>query len=669
MGRSLLGQVLKRYGAPRMSAADSAARHKQFRQAFIDAHPLLDPDRTPNVTDDPLSVAVVGAGFAGLATAYFLQQQGLTVTVFEKENTVGGRVSSLSGTDFMAGRTVEFGAELIGANHILWLQLAQRFGLSMSMISSEDALARELLFPIEQFTVADDQGDGQITVNIDQDLSNQIEKLRDEIIEDANKYIDNVNQPWTASGLPYTTLKAAINDYAKKLKLSRSDEVIAFLSYEYENNNTVAVDDQSYLAILTAIKGQSFGDFDPDKDSEVFRCANGNQELSIRLQNAIEANKKQTEDAVFMAKSVTSIKPCADDATKVNVSWVIENETGTDTYDYVVLAVPTAAYDGDDPINVDPQLLGGKSLSDFKVTHGPAAKLIVPFSERSWITNDLVPSGPLTDDSESNSTSYGLMWETTDQQYAIPGSDEAQFGVSVFAGNHSAQNLMTDQPGCLNAITKKLNLDTTPATYKESDYRQVGYSCPTYQDTDEASTVWKKIYAQNTDGNSRLLLAGEHTSTTFFGFMEGALQSGLRVAELIGSRFRSADGPDAAKTPYSLALLEFGGNVYLSYKGDSHPNLYVQSTENPSNSDSWSNNPYIQGLQTRAETTLVSCEGTLYVFFCKGSDSEDSGPPAYATYDAEKDAWGSANIIPDNGPTSARLPAHSAVAFLRLFAE
>lgn len=42
-----------------------------------------------------LKIAVIGAGLAGLTSAYRVQQAGLKVDVFEASNRVGGRVFSV----------------------------------------------------------------------------------------------------------------------------------------------------------------------------------------------------------------------------------------------------------------------------------------------------------------------------------------------------------------------------------------------------------------------------------------------------------------------------------------------------------------------------------------------------------------------------------------------
>jgi monoamine oxidase len=73
-------------------------------------------------------VLVIGAGFAGLASAFELQGMGYDVEVLEARSRVGGRV--LTFRDWIPGKLVEGGAELIGSNHLTWLRYAAHFGLS-----------------------------------------------------------------------------------------------------------------------------------------------------------------------------------------------------------------------------------------------------------------------------------------------------------------------------------------------------------------------------------------------------------------------------------------------------------------------------------------------------------------------------------------------------------
>lgn len=75
------------------------------------------------------SIAVVGAGAAGLACADRLREAGILATIYEAQaNRVGGRVRSLPGV--FPGRTIELGGEVIDYWHATILKYVQRFGLT-----------------------------------------------------------------------------------------------------------------------------------------------------------------------------------------------------------------------------------------------------------------------------------------------------------------------------------------------------------------------------------------------------------------------------------------------------------------------------------------------------------------------------------------------------------
>ena len=76
------------------------------------------------------SMAIVGAGLAGLNAAYQLQKVGVYADVYEASNRAGGRV--LSRTGLVAdGLVTEIGAEFINTDHDDMIALANEFGLSL----------------------------------------------------------------------------------------------------------------------------------------------------------------------------------------------------------------------------------------------------------------------------------------------------------------------------------------------------------------------------------------------------------------------------------------------------------------------------------------------------------------------------------------------------------
>lgn len=73
-------------------------------------------------------VIVIGAGFAGLAAAYRLKQNGCQVVVVESRNRVGGRVFSHQ-IDNEEDLVIELGAEWVGASHERMISMCNEFGL------------------------------------------------------------------------------------------------------------------------------------------------------------------------------------------------------------------------------------------------------------------------------------------------------------------------------------------------------------------------------------------------------------------------------------------------------------------------------------------------------------------------------------------------------------
>lgn len=84
----------------------------------------------------PPSIAIVGAGLAGLATAYRLQQFGFEPTVFEANERVGGRVFTVR--DFTSGgMPLEVGGEFILPGHRNILKLADELGVALEELDDE----------------------------------------------------------------------------------------------------------------------------------------------------------------------------------------------------------------------------------------------------------------------------------------------------------------------------------------------------------------------------------------------------------------------------------------------------------------------------------------------------------------------------------------------------
>ena len=150
MSRSLYAPLHRTWGE-RPSAAERRHRAQerivQLRDRYqIEGDEGCEPYSRRGRGRQP-SLIVIGAGFAGLMTAYMLSNN-FRVTVLEARSRVGGRVHSL--IDRGSKRVVEAGGELVGYNHPNWLMLAREFDLGLLTLTSDDAMASlELQMPME----------------------------------------------------------------------------------------------------------------------------------------------------------------------------------------------------------------------------------------------------------------------------------------------------------------------------------------------------------------------------------------------------------------------------------------------------------------------------------------------------------------------------------------
>ena len=101
------------------------------------------PAPAPSNPRGGVRIAIVGAGMAGLNTAYKLQKAGLTAKIFEGADRTGGRMftrANLLGEGF----TTELGGEFIDSNHAEMLALMEEFGFDKDKIDVRSKEAASL---------------------------------------------------------------------------------------------------------------------------------------------------------------------------------------------------------------------------------------------------------------------------------------------------------------------------------------------------------------------------------------------------------------------------------------------------------------------------------------------------------------------------------------------
>jgi monoamine oxidase len=430
-------------------------------------------------------VVVIGAGFSGLAAAHELSRAGYDVTVVEARNRIGGRVITFP--DLVPGKTVEGGAELIGSNHPAWMAYAKQFGLEFLDVSEEDAEAPVIL-------------DGRrVTAGESEALWEEMEAAFKTIVADAAGI--DADRPWSSAGaeaLDQRTLASWIEG------LDASPLCRTAMRTMLAADNGVVTEWQSYLANLAMVKG---GGLERHWDeTEVYRCKGGNQQLALKLASVIG------ESRVLTRMPVRTVVIGAERA-RVTLAdgRVLEA-------DHVVLTAPPSVWN---KIAFDPALPAGlapQMAANVKCLIG----LRGPFWRRARLAPDLLSDGPVN-----------LTWHGTDGQ---PGAGEA---LVAFSGGPSADECrewgaqrMDRYLAELEKVYRAIRPNYVRARFMDwpnDSWARGSYSFPAPgQVTAQGPTLF--------EGLGRLQFAGEYTSYAFMGYMEGALNSGARVARQIAVR-------------------------------------------------------------------------------------------------------------------------------------
>jgi monoamine oxidase len=130
--------------ADRISRRDFLRRGAGAGAAVLLAACTGDIASRPRPDRDGPSVAIVGAGLAGLSAAYWLTRAGVRVRVFEARDRAGGRC--WSARSFAGGQIAEHGGEFIDTRHVHIQRLAGRLGLELDDLFEEGASGRWLTY-------------------------------------------------------------------------------------------------------------------------------------------------------------------------------------------------------------------------------------------------------------------------------------------------------------------------------------------------------------------------------------------------------------------------------------------------------------------------------------------------------------------------------------------
>jgi monoamine oxidase len=423
-------------------------------------------------------VIVAGAGLAGLTAARYLERAGAEVTVIEARDRVGGRVHTVRG--FEKKQHAEAGADLIEAGQNDLVSLAGEMGLATVRILTGGW----------GFYGASENGRRKVRNEVDT-FGRVAELLTPEIR--AYKAADS---RWD-SGVSHWLARQSVSDWIARAQPGRE------LAAGLRGLRGFFLADPERLSLLQLVD-QFASDAIPGEGS-MFRLQDGNDALPSALAAALRGR-------VCLNTTLTAI---IRGGSRLRVS-VRDHAQQQLTADYAVVALPASTLRR---VRFEPALPAPQWQAISTLRYGRATRVLLQFESRFWKHTGR-PTAYGTDQP------IGAVWDANEQQESRPGI------LSLLAGGKASTEVraIVDRQGW-RALVKRLAWLGTPSRLLHGltvDWDREKWSKGGYAvfDTrfDHALRPWLARPA------GRIVFAGEHTSTRWQGYMNGAIESGKRAA-------------------------------------------------------------------------------------------------------------------------------------------
>jgi monoamine oxidase len=440
-------------------------------------------------------VVIVGAGLAGLTAAYRLAQAGIASRVFDANDRIGGRTFTLHHADFPS--KVELGGEFIDSGHTAIRRLASELGLSLIDVASA-AADREP----ERYYI----GEQRYTEVEMIELFRPVAAL-------LRRDLALLGDTPPTSHESFTPPARELDRLSLSAWLDRGGirgPVRSLLDSAYTGEYGLEPDEQSCLNLLYLIGTEApplhlFGDSD-----EQFTVREGNAALAARLAS-------RSPLPVELNHALVALRPRSDG--RLLLTFARDQSVRELVVDRLVLALP---FNQLRKVELAAPLSAAKQRALAGLRYGTNAKLMVATSSRPWLASG--SSG-----TSFNDAVYHQSWDSA-RGYPGAGGVITSFcggrlGLALGQGTpeqqavHFLERLEHVYPGVERAHAgPALRFHWPSAPFFEGSY-----AC--YGPGDYASFAGSEGGAE-----ANLHFCGEHTSRAAQGYMEGAVESGERVA-------------------------------------------------------------------------------------------------------------------------------------------
>lgn len=448
-------------------------------------------------------IVIVGAGLAGLTCAYRLKQGGITSTIYEAADRIGGRCWTRRGI-FNEGQIVERGGEFIDTCHIEIQVLAKELGLELDNLIMAEPRGTKPFYFID--------GADYSFQEVTEDFKKIYPKLQKDLKEAGETTLYHC---YTERGfeLDHMSIVDYINEIVPGGIHSRFGKLLA-LAYTIENgadaNKQSALNLLYLLGFAQREQFQIYGDSD-----ECLHIRGGNDQLpNILAQNL--------NGQIRLNSRLKKIEH--DGQNEIRLIFQNDEKEWEVFADKVILAIPISILRTIDYESASFCPL--KKMAIEELGMGVNTKLHVQFFSRFW--HELGNNGDTFADA-----GYQQTFESSRAQQGKSGI------LANFTGGETAAKLLVLTNEKIEEMTKKF-LDKLNLVLPGSIGNWNGLATVDHW----LSNLWTKgsysylKVGQHTkfagvleqrEGN--IFFAGEHTSIKYPGYLNGAVESGERAAQ------------------------------------------------------------------------------------------------------------------------------------------
>jgi len=455
------------------------------------------------------TIAIVGAGIAGLHCAYILKQAGFTAQVYEGSPRTGGRIFSVDGM-MGEGLWTELGGEFIDSPHTDMLNLAKHFNLPLIDRSAPSEKA------LKEFCYFYDGKHYEL-----KDLMEALHPYSEQIQKDIDSLSAVISfEKHSPDDVRLDNL--SISEYIDQIGITGWFR--NFINSSYTAEYGADLSEQSainFLSIFNPDDGKGGYKLYGDSD-EIYSVAGGNLKVCDALVNEVKIN-------IFTEHLLTSISLKSNNQYQLTFKVGGAGEIGTPA-DIVILTLPfTTLRD----VDIKVPLPEWKMNVIKNLSYGTSTKLFVGVNDRVW--------------RKQGYTGYAFSdtlmingYDHTQMQNNIQGKG----GYTIFLGGKQAlaagaidnselqKQYVPALDGVFPGVASSFNDNFQKwnwASYVFAKCSYLSYSKGQY--TSMGGAQYKPV--------DNLYFAGEHCSYEFQGFMNGGAQTGREVAEKIIAKLKS----------------------------------------------------------------------------------------------------------------------------------